>query len=168
VTVLDGAIFGVVLIGIARGVWIGLIRESFSIASLGTAVLATRYGIEPFAQMLQEVSGETIGPAASPWIAGAIIVVVTVSVMTFAGKFIRKGVTGAGLGFADRIGGGALGAAEGMIVGLLVVLFATVSLGTEHPAVEGSRSLDAFEKVTEYVQENADRLPDVAAPGDWL
>jgi uncharacterized membrane protein required for colicin V production len=131
-------------------------------------VIATRYGIDPFSQVLQEVSGQSIGPAASPWIAGAIIVVVTVGVVTFAGKFIRKGVAGAGLGFADRIGGATLGAAEGMIVGLLVVLAATVSIGREHPAVEDSRSLDAFDKVTEYVYENADRLPDVAAPGDWL
>ena len=45
-TSLDGIILAILIIAMARGLFIGLVRESFSIAALAAAVLAARYGTE--------------------------------------------------------------------------------------------------------------------------
>ena len=49
----------------------------------------------------------------------------------------------------DRIGGGALGAAEGALVVGLALLAVTEVLGPRDPLVAGSRALAIFERVQE-------------------
>ena len=83
------------------------------------------------------------------------------------GNLVRRGARFAGLGLVDRMGGAALGAAEGFLVGMLIVLGATLVIGREHPVVEQSRSLEAYDTVRALVDAQNDDLPDVAAPGKW-
>jgi len=156
------------LIAVLRGVYIGLIRESFSIAALGAAVLAARYATEPMAGWLVDVTGGEIGQGLAPWISGAMIAMATVVGVSLLGRMIRRGARFAGLGWADRLGGAALGAAEGILVAILIVLGATLVMGRQHPAVAPSKSLRAFDEVQSFVASNRDRipnsLPSVAAP----
>jgi len=161
---LDGLALAVVVVAILRGVFIGLIREGFSIAALGAAFVAVRLGTPAASTWLQEVTGGEIGAGAAPWIAGALIGVATVAAVATAGSFIRRGARAAGLSWADRIGGGALGAAEGALVAGLLVLAATWLIGRDDPVVADSRSLRAFDEIQAYVQERSNALPDVAAP----
>ena len=65
---LDAVVLAVMGIAIARGLWIGLIREGFSIAALGGALLAVRYGIEPVGAWIENASGGDLGTTASTWI----------------------------------------------------------------------------------------------------
>ncbi len=70
---LDSVVLAVLGIAIVRGIWIGLIREGFSIAALGGGLLAVRYGTPPAAGFLENASQGDLGPTVSMWIAGAAI-----------------------------------------------------------------------------------------------
>lgn len=168
ITLLDGLVLAVMLIAIARGAFIGMIRESFSIAAVGMTCIALRYGNEPAANALVDVTKGEIGAGAAPFITGAIILVVTIGLVGFIGRNLKRGAEAVGLGWADRVGGGALGFAEGALVATLVVSGATLVFGRDHSAINKSHSVEAVEKLREYVSTNysdqLDALPDVAAP----
>jgi membrane protein required for colicin V production len=167
-TTLDSVVLAILAIGAVRGFWIGLIREGFSIAALGGGLLAVRYGIAPVAGLLEQVSGGGIGPTASLWIAGIAIGLAVVFVIGTVGKLLRKGARAVGLGWADRIGGAVIGAAEGALAAGVILVVATWVLGPDDPLVESSKSIDVLESLQDYVAEHSDELPAVASPGDWL
>jgi membrane protein required for colicin V production len=167
-TVLDSVVLAVLAIGVVRGFWIGLIREGFSIAALGGGLLAIRYGIAPGAGLLERVSGGSLGPTASMWIAGIAIGIAVIFVIGTVGKMLRRGARAVGLGWADRIGGGVIGAAEGALAAGVILVLATWVLGADDPLVESSRSIEVLESLQDYVAEHRDELPAVASPGDWL
>jgi len=58
-----------------------------------------------------------------------------------------------------------LGAAEGLLVALLVVLGATFIMGREHPSIDGSHSVAVYDTVRSYLAEKTQSLP---APSEWL
>ncbi len=171
-TPLDGIVLTVILAALARGLFIGLVREGFSMAALAAAILITRATAADAGTWLNEHTGGQIGELAAPWIAGFVIALSTAACMGLVGRLARKGVRLAGLSWFDRVGGGALGLAEGTLVSILVVLGAVWVVGREHPGVADSRSLAAYDAVQDAVMERADELPDmpelppVALPGD--
>jgi uncharacterized membrane protein required for colicin V production len=164
---LDGLVLAIVLIAVARGFFIGLIREGFSIAALAGGCLAVRYATAPAAEWLHNATKGQIGSAVSPWIAGALIAIVSVGLIALVGRWLQRGVRAAGLGWADRLGGTVLGAAEGGLVGALLVLGAVWWFGNAHPVVMESRSVVAYQEAQTYLRDYAGELgdlPDVAAP----
>jgi len=161
VTQLDGIVLTVLLAALARGVFRGIVREGFSMAALAVAVLVTRATAGPAGVWLNTRTDGQIGAIAAPWIAGIIIAFFTAVFMGLIGRLLRKGVRMAGLSWADRVGGAALGLAEGALIAILVVLFAVWIVGREHPSVADSRSLAAYDEVQEVVRERADELPEM-------
>ena len=161
---LDGLVLVIVLVALARGFFIGLIREGFSIAALAGACLSVRYFTVPLAEWLTRTTNGEIGSGAAPWVAGAALAIASAAVIAIAGRVLRRGVRAVGLGWADRLGGTALGAAEGALVAALLVLGATWWFGNTHPIVEESRSVVAYQEIQTYVRDRAESLPDVAAP----
>jgi uncharacterized membrane protein required for colicin V production len=89
-----------------------------------------------------------------------------------AAKLMKRGVQFAGLGWADRAGGGALGLAEGSIIAAVLVLIALWLVGPDHPATEGSRSVEIVEEWSSAqgsgLEELEGRLPSVTSPGKWF
>ena len=85
---------------------------------------------------------------------------------------MKRGVQFAGLGWADRVGGGALGLAEGSIIAAVLVLIALWLVGPDHPATEGSRSVEIVEEWSSAqgsgLKELEGRLPSVASPAKWF
>jgi len=161
---LDGVVLAILLVALARGFYIGLIREGFSIAALTGGFLAVRYFTGPVAIWLVDTTKGEIGQGAAPWVAGALVAIASAGMIAFVGRWLRRGVKAVGLGWADRLGGTALGAAEGVLVAALLVLAATWWLGNQHPAVADSRSVVAYHELQGFVRDHAASLPDVAAP----
>jgi len=161
---LDAICLALLLLAALRGVWIGLVREAFSLGALLAALVAVRLWTEPVARWLELEAGPLgVGPVAAPWLAGALLAAGTIVLVAIAGRVVRGGVRAAGLGLVDRLAGGGLGAAEGVLAAGLL-LFALVSvLGADHPALAGSRSLELFERAQRVAGAG---LParDVAAP----
>jgi membrane protein required for colicin V production len=168
VTILDGIVLVILLVGITRGAFIGMVREVLSMAGLAGAVLAARYGTPATAMALEDISRGAVSPSLAPWLAGTLLGIGAIVVATMISRLIQRGVRAAGLGWLDRIGGGLFGAAEGALVGLLVVLGATFIMGREHPSIDGSRSLALYDAAHGYLGKSTEDLPNIAAPGDWL
>ncbi len=158
VDIVVGAILG---IAVLRGLFLGLVREAFSIASLGAACIAVRLFHAQAAGWLGELSEGRIGPGLAAWLGGALVAVLSIAIVVFAGRLLRRGVRWAGLGWADRAGGAVLGAAEGALVaGILLVLAASI-LGRTHPVLQASRSFAALQQLERVAQGPS---VDVAAP----
>jgi len=161
VDVVVAAILGVALL---RGLFLGLIREAFSLAALGGACIVVRIYHVPAADWLVDVSRGEIGPDAAPWLAGAALGACTIAAIAIAGRLVRKGVRAAGLGWADRAGGALLGAAEGALLAGVVLLVVGAALGRDHPFMAGSRSIAALDRLERLADERDVGRIDVAAP----
>jgi len=154
------------IIGIAcmRGFFLGLIREAFSLASLGAAYMAVRVFVGPVAEWVGEISDGRISEALEPWLAGALLVLVTIGVVTTIGRIVRRGARAVGLGFVDRVGGGMLGATEGVLVVAVLIMLVGDRIGRDHPAIADSRTLAALEHMELLAREAPPADVDVASP----
>ena len=77
---LDIAAVAIVAAATLRGLFIGLVREGFSLASLAAAYMAVQLFTHPAADWLQETTKYEVGPGIAPWVAGAGIAIGTVTV----------------------------------------------------------------------------------------
>jgi membrane protein required for colicin V production len=147
--IIDLAAAGILAAAILRGVWIGLVREAFSLAALACAVFAVRRFAEPLAG---DIAGSyDLDPLLATAIAGAAVAVGTILLVAIVGFAIRRAVRASGLGLADRIGGAVLGACEGaLFVALLLFGIITVT-GRTDPLIAETRSLAAFEALEGWV-----------------
>ena len=162
---LDMIVMTVLFIAVLRGLWIGLIREGSSLAAIALATIVTRLLVDPFSIRLTELTGGEITGKTAVWIAGVILVVATIIVLGIAARLLRRGAEAAGLGWADRLGGGALGAFEGAIISAVVVTISLWIVGPDHAMTEGARSIELVEQF-QTMRENGE-LPAVASPGEW-
>jgi membrane protein required for colicin V production len=153
-----GTLLGVAML---RGVWLGLIREAFSIGALGGAVIAVRLGGPAFAGVLAERTD--IDALFAPYVSGALIAMATVAVVAILGRVLHRGAQAAGLGWADRLGGAALGVAEGAVLAGILLVIGTATLGRTHPMIRDTRSLAALVELERLAGDDVPRI-DVAAP----
>jgi membrane protein required for colicin V production len=152
------AILGIAML---RGLSIGMIREAFSFAALGAAVIVVRVWNDPFMRWLQNSSRGGLPSDLAPWISGALLATVVIASVAIFGRVMRQGARAVGLGWLDRLGGAALGAAEGALAaGVLLYAIGTVFGPTSEP-VAHSRSYALLERVR---HSTALAPRDVAAP----
>jgi len=145
--IVDVIALAVLAIAVLRGLWIGLVREVFSIAALAAAIFAFRALREPVAAMIAERT--PWDPLVATAAAGGVVVIGALLFVTISGAIVRRLVGAAGLGAIDRIGGAVIGAGEGALVVGLALLAVTEVLGPADPLVAGSRALAVFERVQE-------------------
>ncbi|MAE97452.1 MAG: CvpA family protein [Planctomycetota bacterium] len=157
----DASALLVVSLAIVRGLWIGMIREAFSLAALAAACLAIRFGTLPFADWLALNAPIDLAPLAARIAAGALLGFGALVLVGRVGAALRRGIRAVGLGLLDRLAGGGLGAAEGVLVVALAMLLVGAVLGTDHPALRDSRTLATLDAVRDGLRETP---PDVAAP----
>ena len=159
----------VMFAAMARGLWIGLVREGLSLAAIGLCTIVTRLFLDPLSLQLTEwTSGELVGKTAT-WIAGVMLVMATILLCGVAARVMKKGVQFAGLGWADRAGGGALGFAEGTLVAAVLVMIALWLVGPDHPTTDGARSVAIVEDWrSTHLDDFEGGLPSVASPGSWF
>jgi len=163
---IDMIALAVIALAIARGVWIGLIREGLSLVAIGLCTIVTRLFVDPLSLQLTQLSGGDISGKAALWIAGILLIMATVLVCGMAARLMKRGAQFAGLGWADRVGGGALGFAEGAIVAVVIVLIALWLVDPDHVAMKGARSVELVEELQSARE--AGELPAVASPGKWF
>jgi membrane protein required for colicin V production len=159
---LDFVCLVVLAIAFVRGVMRGLLRETFSIASLAAACLMVMVFYGDAAEWLLRVTQGRIGEISAPWIGGALLGIVTIGVITLLGRVVRRGAKFAGLGWADRTGGALLGTAEGVLVGAVIVSLLGYAIGRDHPLLVQSRSLEALEQL-EHIAKTGE-LPQIDLP----
>ena len=160
---LDIAVVAIIGAAALRGIFTGLVREAFSLAAIAGAYTAVQFFTIPTAGWLEEVSQGEIGPSISPWIAGASIAIGTLMAVVIVGRGLQRTLKAAGLTWADRFGGALLGAAEGILVTGILLVFGTEFLGRDHVAFRDTASLAALEEL-ERIADESDIDIDVAAP----
>ena len=162
---LDVAVCAILLIAALRGMSLGLIREVSSLAALAAAVIAVRVWNEPLAHWLQRASGHQLPHYLLPWVAGTLLAVGVVAAVGTFGRVMRQGARAVGLGFFDRLGGAAVGVAEGAIAAGVVLFVIGGVLGRGHSLLAESRSYALLERAEQLTAPGAwAAVPDVAAP----
>lgn len=142
--VIDLVALAVLGLATLRGLWIGVVREAFSLAALAAAVLAFRALRTPVAE---EIAMRTQwDPLVAAAAAGGVVVVAAIVFVTLVGAIVRRIVSTAGLSFVDRIGGAAVGFAEGALLVGLALFGATEILGPKDPLLSGSRAVALFQE----------------------
>ena len=155
----DLAALAILILAVLRGLFIGLIREVFSLGALAAACIAVRLGAVPAADwMLLNLPFE-MGSLTARVVAGVVIAIAVVVLVAGVGRVLRRGVRWAGLGFADRLAGGVLGAAEGSLVIVILMLLGIALVGRDHPHLADSRTLAAFENAERLVQQTRPMRP---------
>lgn len=120
--VLDWIFLGVLLASLVLGAWRGLIYEVFSVLSWIAAFILAQWFASDVAQKLpMSGSGESVRYAAG----FALVFVVSVLAGSLLAKLVQKLFAAIGLQPADR----ALGAAFGLVRGVVLLLAATVVIG---------------------------------------
>lgn len=147
--IVDLVAAGILAAAIVRGVWIGLVREAFSLAALAAAVFAVRRFAEPLAGDI--AASHQLDPLLATAIAGAGVAVGTIVLVALLGFAIRRAVRASGLGLADRIGGAVLGACEGALFVALLLFGVITVTGRSDPLIADTRSLAAFEALEGWV-----------------
>jgi len=164
---LDFVCLVILAIAFVRGVLRGLLRETFSIASLAAACLMVMVFYGDVAEWLLRVTQGRVGEISAPWIGGALLGITTIGVITLLGRLVRRGAKFAGLGWADRTGGALLGTAEGVLVGAVIVSLLGYAIGRDHAVLLESRSLEALEELEHIAQTGelpAIEVPDIQLP----
>lgn len=154
----------ILVIASLRGLFLGLVRQAFSLAGIAGAYIAVRVFARPLGDWLLEVSSGGIAPGLAPWLAGAVLIVLTIGFVTGIGRIARRGVRAVGLGGIDRLGGALLGAAEGAVIVALLLVMGGRSFGWDHPAIANTRTLEALEQMQLLASQDPPAEPDVASP----
>jgi membrane protein required for colicin V production len=160
----DLATLAILILAVLRGLFIGLIREVSSLGALAAACIAVRLGTAPAAQWMLDTLRLDLSPLTARVVAGAVIAIAVIVCVAAVGRVLRRGVRWAGLGFADRLAGGVLGAAEGALVIVLLMLLSIALVGRDHPQLANSQTLAAFESAERLAQQTRSTLPAVALP----
>jgi membrane protein required for colicin V production len=145
----DWVAAAILVAAVVRGLWIGLVREAFSLAALACAVFAVRRFAEPLADDL--AASYRLDPLLATAIAGAGVAVGTIVLVALIGFAIRRALRASGLGLADRIGGAVLGACEGALFVALLLFGVITVTGRNDPLIAGTRSLAAFEAAERWL-----------------
>ena len=163
VDLVDWVAGAILALAALRGLYLGLIREVASVASLLAACVVVRKFTPDVAAWMLRSSDGGIDPALAPWLAGAALAFGTIAAGALIGRVLRRGAELAWLGLPDRIGGALLGAAEGALVCAILLVGLTSVVGRDHALLAGSRSVAALERL-EQMAGTGPRGIDVAAP----
>jgi len=157
---IDIVALAVLAIAVLRGLWIGMVREVFSLAALAAAVLAFRALRGPVAE---EIATRTQwDPLIATAAGGGAVVIAALLFVTIVGAIVRRVVGAAGLTALDRLGGAAIGAVEGLLIVGLALFGATELLGFKDPLLARSRAVEIF---ASYVESDDSRsVPQTSAP----
>jgi membrane protein required for colicin V production len=164
VDLVDWVAGAILALAALRGLFLGLIREVASVASLLAACLVVRRFTPDVAAWMLRSSDGGIDPALAPWLAGAALALGTIAAGALIGRALRRGAQLAWLGVPDRIGGALLGAAEGALVCAILLVAVTSVVGRDHALIAGSRSAAALERLEEIAEDVGPGSIDVAAP----
>lgn len=159
---IDRVALGVIVLAVLRGLWIGLLREAFSVGALAAAFVAARLWTAPAASWLLErgAFGLELTPRQASLFGGIAVGLAAMFVVVAVGGFVRKRVHATALGLFDRLLGGALGGAEGALLVGLALIGVTALIPENHEVFAGSRSIQLLAEARAIAGE----LPNVAAP----
>jgi uncharacterized membrane protein required for colicin V production len=156
----DAIALALLLLAALRGLWIGAVREAFSLAGLAAAVWVVSAFRAPAGAWLVEHGPFEMTDLAARLIAAVGLGAGTLLAVGVVSRLAHRGMREAGLGLADRLAGGLLGALEGAAIVAALAFGLTLLLGRDDAALAGTRTLAAFE----WLEEKLGLVADEPAP----
>jgi len=159
---IDRVALGVVVVATLRGLWIGLLREAFSLGALAAAFVSVKLWTDPATGWLLEHAPFDVALSArqAHVVGGALVGLGAAFIVVAIGGFVCKRIHANGLGLFDRLLGGALGGAEGALFVAVALIGVVAIVGSQHDVLAGSRSIELLSRARLF----ADELPNVASP----
>ena len=147
---LDIAILGVILLSTLISLIRGFVKESISLATwLAAGFIAMTYYLV-LAQMLQPyIESPTISQAA----AFGILFIITLIVGAIINYIISQLVSKTGLSGTDKLLGMIFGAARGVLIVSMIVLFAGLTPMPQEAWWQQSQLVDQFREVAIWIQQ---------------
>ena len=159
----DMIVIALLVVASTRGFVMGVVRESFSLGGIAGAYLVVSLFAKPTGAWLVTVSEGEIAPTFATLLAGLGLVVLTIGLVTTVGRVVRRGVRAVGLGLVDRVGGAALGGAEGALIIAILLILAGRTIGLDHAALADTRAVATLGQLEAIASEQPADV-DVAAP----
>lgn len=116
---LDWLLVLVLLYSTVRALLRGFFREAFALGGLIVGFLLACWNYERLGGYL---GGLLSSPAIAELVAFLLILFGVMLLATLAGNLLRRSASAVGLGFADRLGGGAFGFLRGLFLGVSLLL----------------------------------------------
>ena len=113
-TAFDWMLAAIVLVSTIAALMRGIVKVLFSLAGLVAGIVLASWNYLALAERLHKYLSSFAAAEVVAFL--AILVVVTV-VFSLAARLVRRGVSMVGLGFVDRLLGGAFGLARGLLLG---------------------------------------------------
>jgi membrane protein required for colicin V production len=159
---IDRVALGIVVIAALRGLWIGLLREAFSLGAVAAAFVSVKLWTDPATAWLLEHApfDVSLSDREAHILGGALVGLTAAFVVVAIGGFVCKRVHATGLGIFDRLLGAALGGAEGALLVAIALIGVVALVGPQHDVLAGSRSIELLSRARLF----ADELPNVASP----
>lgn len=114
---LDIIIIGITALATALGLWKGMVRQIVTLAGVVLGYYISLRLYVPVAKLLPE----NIAPGTAKAISFLLIFVICIIVSFILGAIVGKLLKIAGLGWANRLGGGAIGFLKGFVIIAIVV-----------------------------------------------
>ena len=149
---IDLAIIALIALSGMFGLWRGIVKEVFSIASLILAIVAVRLYSGLAALQLESIIDNVVVRLA---IASAVLFISVMILGSGLIALLQKLLTFTGLRLIDRLLGGVFGLARGVLVLMVVIHFAEPFVGTRQFWVESlaiARAQEAMAVAAEYLQ----------------
>ena len=143
-TWIDYAVFGVIAVSVAWGIWRGLVREVVSLAGWVIAFLAANLLAGPIGERLPESMAR---PELRVLLAFVGIFIASLVMTSLAGLLLSKIMQAAGLGGLDRSLGGIFGLLRGVLVAAAFALVAGLTSLPQQAAWTQSICAPALERV---------------------
>ena len=145
---LDWFLIGIAIVCLGRGIFRGAISQVFGIAGVIGGFLLAAHSYESVARQLAAVFPGLPGAAAISFI---VIFLLTWFCVGLSGYWIGKLLRRTGLGFLDRLLGGAIGLAKALVLAVIVIALLTLLLSPKSTFLAQSY-------LTPYVQQAAQLL----------
>ena len=144
---LDWMLLAPLLVSGLLGVWRGVVREVMSVLAWVTGVvLAGRFAAD-LAQLLP-INGDVL-PHAVAWVLILLAVLIAAGLLA---RLLKKLLSVAGLGLADRLLGGVFGLVRGTMVLMLIVLLIGLTPFKKYPIWTSSQVVPLAQLLLEFVK----------------
>jgi membrane protein required for colicin V production len=132
---LDWVLAGIAVFSLARGMWRGAVSQVFGILGvIGGFVLASNY-YQVLAVRVTQAFPSLTAPQA---VSFAVLFLLTWFCIGLLGYLIGKLLHGTGLGFLDRVAGGAVGVAKAAVIAVVLISALTFFLPPQSPLLSES------------------------------
>ncbi|MEE4135258.1 MAG: CvpA family protein [Desulforhopalus sp.] len=148
-TTYDLVVLGIFAALIARGLWIGLLKQLTSLLALYLGYFAASQYHDRLLPVLRDISDN---PKVLFLTAYIILFIATYLVVMLLGKLLSLVINMTLAGWFDRLLGAVVGFAKAAIIVILIHLFLGTILAPENPMLRGCATCDVLNGAAEYTR----------------